>query len=472
VKDIVHDPDVRHSDASVRHSDASVRHSDVRHSDATLGRGLAAARRTDAITRIGFAAPVAAPAAVLAAFPAAPVVAWSSRERVIVGIGVARELRASGDGRWDELVAGARATELGPEIGEVRGAQRWLGGAAFAPGAADRAPWRGFGDAWFALPRWTYSHDGMRGELVLAIDARDATSGSRWRDELAAVQRALAEPFAPRPQLPTLAVVRDRTTAWHDGVCAITDAIARGECTKIVAARTVSVELSGPARPADLFSELDVRHPDCVRVLVRPPDGGTLVAATPERLVRLDGRAVTCDALAGSRRRDEAASDAEALLASGKDRREHAIVVDAIVSVLRELGADVDAADVPNVRALRHVLHLHTPISATLPRARHVLELAARLHPTPAVGGTPTRFASEWIAAHEPARGWYAAPIGWFDRDGNGELAVALRCGVLAGSRAQLWAGAGIVAGSDPERELAETELKLRPMLGALGSEQ
>ncbi len=124
----------------------------------------------------------------------------------------------------------------------------------------------------------------------------------------------------------------------------------------------------------------------------------------------------------------------------------------------------------PVVRALRHVVHLHTPITGTLRHPVHVLELAARLHPTPAVGGTPTRAALDWIAAHETTpRGWYAAPVGWFDGDGDGELAVALRCGVLAGNRAHLWAGAGIVAGSDPDRELAETELKLRAMLGALG---
>ena len=142
----------------------------------------------------------------------------------------------------------------------------------------------------------------------------------------------------------------------------------------------------------------------------------------------------------------------------------------AIADALAAAGAEVVIPDEPGVRALRHVLHLHTPIRATLREPRHLLELAARLHPTPAVGGTPTAEAVRWIAAHEPApRGWYAAPVGWFDLDGNGELAVAIRSGVVAGDRAHLWAGAGIVAGSDPDRELAETDVKLRAMLGALG---
>jgi isochorismate synthase EntC len=143
--------------------------------------------------------------------------------------------------------------------------------------------------------------------------------------------------------------------------------------------------------------------------------------------------------------------------------------VDAIRAALAGC-ADVDAPAEPDVRILRHVVHLHTPFRARLREPCHVLELAARLHPTPAVGGTPRQVAIDWIRSREPvARGWYAAPVGWFDLDGNGELAVAIRSGVLAGNRAHLWAGAGIVAGSDPERELAETELKLRAMLGALG---
>jgi isochorismate synthase len=267
-------------------------------------------------------------------------------------------------------------------------------------------------------------------------------------------------------------------------VVAISDAIARGACSKIVAARTCTVALAGAVRPADLLAALDHRHAECARVLIQPPGAGALVAATPERLIRRDGDLVWCDALAGTRSiaaagddpghahgaRDRlvAAASAE-LLASQKDRREHDLVVQAIRAALADC-AEVDAPAVPDVRVLRHIVHLHTPFRARLREPRHVLELAARLHPTPAVGGTPRELAIDWIQSREPAaRGWYAAPVGWFDLAGNGELAVALRSGVLTGNRAHLWAGAGIVAGSDPDRELAETELKLRAMLGALG---
>lgn len=467
---------------------------------AWLDAGLAVAARSEGLTFIALPTPIVNASAIVDEFRESPLVTWTSHDLTLVGVGVARELRGSGRTRWAEVIAGAHAIatnvddvdneprdtmptieseasraviagELAPisALGFAR--PRFIGGAAFAPGAADRAPWTGFGDAWFVLPRWTYVHDGARAFLVLALDARAAANEAQWRDELAIHRAAFATTFVVRAQ-PTMVELAPADPAqWRGQVTEITDAIARGECSKIVAARTCSVALAGNVRAAELLAALDDRHADCVRVMIKPPGAGALVAATPERLVRRDGDVVLCDALAGSiARNDDPARATELLLASAKDRREHDLVVDAIRAALEDAGADVEAPAEPTARALRHVIHLHTPFRAVLRQPRHVLELAARLHPTPAVGGTPTTVATEWIKTKEPvARGWYAAPVGWFDLDGNGELAVALRSGVIAGNRAHLWAGAGIVAGSDPERELAETEVKLRAMLGALG---
>jgi isochorismate synthase len=439
--------------------------------DATLDAGLATARRAHGYSVIAIPAAVTAAPALVAAARSAALVAWSSPALTLVGIGVACELRGAGAERWREVVRDAGKLVIATRSGDdghddPLARPRLLGGVAFAPGAADAAPWTGFGDAWFMLPRWTYVNDGTRALLLLAVDARDAQQASRWHAELAGLRTAIATEHVTRPQPALVALDPGDRDAWRAQVRAVTDAITRGECAKIVAARSALVTLAGEARPADMLAELDARHPETVRVLVRPPNAGTLIAATPERLVRRDGATVACDALAGSARGDEGAA---ALMASGKDRREHELVVSMIASSLRELGGAVAMPTEPGVRTLRHVLHLHTPIEATLHEPRHLLEIAAALHPTPAVGGTPTRTATDWIAQHEPARGWYASPVGWFDLDGNGELAVAIRSGVIAGERAQLWAGAGIVAGSDPDRELAETDLKLRAMLGALG---
>lgn len=422
-----------------------------------------------------FSAPRVPVAAIAAAFPAEPLVTWTSSELAIAGIGIAREVRGQGAQRWRQVIEGARmaaphvvidgAAASLDALGFAR--PRWLGGAAFAPGAADRAPWQGFGDAWFVLPRWTYVASGDRAMFVLAADAADLADPARWQAELARLRACTAVPAHAQAALVELQPAA--ATAWAAQVTDITNAIARGEYSKIVAARTLGVALAGTIDAAALLAALDDRHADCVRVLVRPPNAGTLVAATPERLVRRTGATVECDALAGTIGATLEGAR-EKLLASTKDRREHDLVVDAIRSALEDAGAIVEAPATPDVRALRHVLHLHTPFHATLREPRHVLELVARLHPTPAVGGTPTTAAMDWIASHEPvARGWYSAPIGWFDLDGNGELVVAIRSGVLVDNRAHLWAGAGIVAGSDPDRELAETDAKFRAMLGALG---
>jgi isochorismate synthase len=439
---------------------------------AGLDGGLAAARHGRGITFVALPAQIAPVAALVAAWREDSLVVWSSSQLVVAGLGAACQLRGAS---LDEIAVAARELAVGHVHGELPAfaRPRLLGGAAFAPGGAAAPPWTGFGDAWFVLPRWTYVHDGTRAFLVLAVDARDARHVQRWHHELALVQEALAAGFAPHAQPAVAEIDPGDRTAWRAQVQAITSAIAAGECEKIVAARATTVKFGGELRVADVLAELEARHEDCVRVIVRPPGAATLIAATPERLVKVAGATIACDALAGSHARGDHADPADPaaeLLASAKDRREHALVVSAITETLAALGADVAAPDVPCVRTLRHVLHLHTPITAMLRTPRHVLEVAARLHPTPAVGGTPRRIATDWIASHEAARGWYAAPVGWCDLEGNGELAVAIRSGVIDGARAHLWAGAGIVAGSDPDRELAETDLKLRAMLGALGA--
>jgi isochorismate synthase len=461
-----------------------------------IDAGLAIAARAHGFTFIAVPAPVVGAPALLDAYPTAasePRVAWTAGELSLVGFGAASELRASGEGRWADLaraaqrvaIAGAVIDGAPTAVGALAGAQpRWIGGAAFAPGAADRAPWTGFGDAWFVLPRWTYVREGDRARLVLAVDARDAVFAARWRDELTRLHAALVTAsagLAARPQPALVELQRASADEWRQQIIAITDAIAAGTCSKIVAARTAVIALAGAVRAPDLLAALDHRHAECVRVAIQPAHAGALVAATPERLVRRDGDLVLVDALAGTRSIGAAGGDdastheqsigeaSAALLASQKDLREHALVVDAIRAAL-EGDAEVAAPSEPAARVHRHLVHLYTPFRARLRTPRHVLELAARLHPTPAMGGTPRETAIDWIRSREPAqRGWYSAPVGWFDLDGNGEFAVAIRAGVVAGNRAHLWAGAGIVAGSDPDRELAETEVKFRVMLGALG---
>ncbi len=443
---------------------------------AALERGLDEAVRlpADAIARIAIPA-AAVPAAGLWRLPGDAVL-WEARdvELGIAGVGVTAAASATGAARFDDVAATgdailARCVTIGDGP-----PPRLLGGLAFAPRSATAVgPWHGFGDAWFALPRWTYERRGGSAWLVLAIAPSEARDRARLHAEHAAAVAALSEPL-PAPRGRAEATTDLPRPRWAEAIEDIRSAIAHGRCRKVVAARTRRVELAAAVDPAAVLAELGRRHPECTRFGVRR-GSAAFIGASPERLIRRRGDVVDSEALAGSiaRPRGAAGDDAAlalALLDSAKDRGEHDLVVRAIEHALGPWCRELDVPATPAVRTLRHVLHLHTPVHGTLYAPRHVLALAAALHPTPAVGGTPTAAALAWIAAHEPAaRGWYAAPVGWFDASGDGELAVAIRSGLLDGATAILHAGAGIVRDSDPDAEWAETEVKLRALSGALG---
>ena len=157
------------------------------------------------------------------------------------------------------------------------------------------------------------------------------------------------------------------------------------------------------------------------------------------------------------------------MMASSKEREEHQLVVQAILKALEPFCDSLRSAPEPSVRELPNVLHMQTPIEGHLRDSTHILSLVQALHPTPAVGGVPTNEAIQWIVEHEAlARGWYSAPVGWTDAAGDGEFVVALRSGLLRDGKAWVYAGAGIMADSDPDAEYAETELKMQALLGAL----
>jgi menaquinone-specific isochorismate synthase len=235
----------------------------------------------------------------------------------------------------------------------------------------------------------------------------------------------------------------------------------------VVVAREVQLAFPAPLDPVATVVGLSEQAPECLRFLFRWGDT-TFLGATPERLLHKRGRQVETEALAGSiDSRDESAE--RRLQASAKDLEEHALVVSAITSALEPLCDRLQLPPRPGVRSLKHLLHLCTPIEARLNRDTHVLELLERLHPTPAVGGVPTRAALECIAHTESfVRGWYAGAIGWFDALGDGDFNVALRSGLMRSERAWLFAGAGLVRESQAALEYAETTWKLTTMLSSL----
>jgi isochorismate synthase len=196
--------------------------------------------------------------------------------------------------------------------------------------------------------------------------------------------------------------------------------------------------------------------------------GGVFLGASPETLVRLEGGEVYCDALAGTVW-GAGAIDGK-LLADVKNGREHRLVVQAIAEALRPVCFSLEVPDAPQIRHVGHLRHLWCSLRGRVKAGVSLLALLQRVHPTPAVGGYPRQAALAWLVRHHEQReGGYTGAIGWIDAAGDGEFTVALRCAHIQGSMAHLYAGAGIVAGSEPHLEMAETEAKLAGMLQALG---
>lgn len=260
--------------------------------------------------------------------------------------------------------------------------------------------------------------------------------------------------------------------AWLEAAAEAVRRVEAGALDKVVLARDYSVWSREPFDLRVLLARLRAGFPECFTFLV---DG--LVGASPELLVRTRGRRIESVPLAGSAARsDDPALDerlGKELLASEKDRREHDMAAASVGRVLGELCERLVRNPVPTLLRLANVQHLATRFQGHLmsgPGAPDVFDILAALHPTAAVGGSPTSDALDVIAELEGLdRGRYAGPVGWIDGEGNTEIAVALRCAEVAGSRARLFAGAGIVAGSRPEDELEETRLKLEAMLSVLG---
>ena len=216
------------------------------------------------------------------------------------------------------------------------------------------------------------------------------------------------------------------------------------------------------------------QHPDCYIFSFSGTDNAHFIGASPERLLSIhQGRLVT-DALAGSAPRGNTAvadhAVGQQLLKTAKEQREHQLVLDFIAQRLRAQGLQPRYSTPPGLLRLSHIQHLHTPICADLPDHVSPLTLVEALHPTPAVAGVPAATACDFIRQDESCdRGLYAAPLGWVDPQGNSEFIVGIRSALIQDNRARLYAGAGIVAGSDPARELAEIQLKLQALAEALG---
>ena len=398
----------------------------------------------------------------------------------LAGLGCARAIRAAGPRRftdagnaWRELAAAAE-TDL-PD-GPAGAGLVAVGGFAFAPDGGAARHWRGFAAGDLVVPEVALARRGDDVRLTLAALATPDDVAEQLVARLEA--RAAELRATPLPLLDPAPAGRFHVASiappehYEAAVARAVERIRAGAFEKIVLAREVAVHAPAPHDAAAVFGVLRAAFGSCFVFCVGRGDAA-FVAASPELLVRREGLRASTVALAGSSRRsaDPAVDDhlGEQLMRSDKDREEQLIVARRIARALRPHAVWVTAPDEPAIVKVANIQHLATPIRAQLTHPRGAVELAGLLHPTPAVGGEPHAVATPLIPALEGIdRGWYAGPVGWTDAAEDGEFCVALRCALLRGQEARLYAGVGVVRDSDPAAELAETEVKLEALLPVL----
>lgn len=418
--------------------------------------------------------PVAAQA-VLSAFDP-PRVQWHSPDGIeIVGVGAAAHLNADAPNRFQQVREQGAALLTGTDHnGPPITRPRFYGGVAFSDDHTPNPPWTGFDGATFLLPRVQVTNDGDSTWVTVSHVGSDPQPGTVSQRLDTVVDRIQELPEfesgGDRPGIDTLDGTPDRA-GWETQVETVVDSIDAGTVRKVVLARALRATLETDLDVPQVLARLRHRYADCYRFLIEPPDGTAFFGAPPERFLRMSGRTVETEALAGSvERGDTPAADAKLgaqLRESPKLQEEQSLVVEAIENQLAPVGS-VTVGD-QTVRRLSNIQHLQTPISASLDSDYHVLDVVELLHPTPAVGGVPPDTALETIRRTEPFdRGWYAAPVGWFDSNGDGEFAVAIRSAVGADRSVTLYAGNGIVADSDPREEWSELRAKYEPLLAEL----
>jgi menaquinone-specific isochorismate synthase len=397
---------------------------------------------------------------------------WCDREREfeLAGVGTADIISAEAECDYHELFA-----RLNAGIAAVHPNLHYYGGMRFDQRCAPAEKWRPFGAYRFVLPRFEVFTRGA--QTYLACNAIvDEESGDRME---AVLEQLEAMPFPgdaePTP-LPAILARIDRPDpmGWDGRVGETLDVIARGELEKAVLARETVFEFSSPIDPASLLRRIAEGAQHRYRFCFQPKPGIAFVGVSPERLYKRLDRFIETEALAGTRPRhpDPARDHAlgNALLASNKDLREHGCVVRHIEQALARCVHTVHAVPKPSVMRLCECQHLHSPIEAILQSGVTDAEILRVLHPTPAVGGSPVQSAVDWIGRKEGFdRGWYAGPVGWVGH-GAAEFAVGIRSALIHYDTLSVYAGAGIVDGSEPDEEWDELESKIGNFLVALST--
>lgn len=396
----------------------------------------------------------------------------------IVGLGHAEVLKSEqSEGRFNDI--SNRWAELCQALvkEEEDIAPTLFGGFSFDPKNARKSEWSRFPSAYFVLPSIQLMTKEGRSYIMINLvtssmyAAEDFEALRSMRDQL--IYKAQLNEFQPSEKPVVNALHEIEKERYREAVQNTTLKIQQGEAEKVVIARAVNLKFQEPVSSVAAIHHIANEQQESYHFGLQK-DGQLFFGATPERLIEISGGRAYSACVAGSIKRGKTAEEdremGEELLNDPKNREEHQYVVDMITTVFDAFCTDFSIAQEPKLMKIRDIQHLYTPVEAVVKDEKNIFEFVESLHPTPALGGVPTNKSMEIISEEEQMdRGYYAGPIGWTDTEGNGEFAVAIRSALLEEDQAYLYAGGGIVADSEVEKEYEETWIKFRPVLRALG---
>ena len=353
-----------------------------------------------------------------------------------------------------------------------------MGGFSFDHRSKNSDVWQGWDNSELVVPSVVYFSNGSTGAMLYSWLDPNTPAEHASKELLSRINTARIEPPKINPSSrddnPTPRLEEGRAH-WCERVFGARDAVQREQLDKVVLARSVRYDAPKGKKfdPIASLRRLRGNHPNAICYAIGNKDKGCFLGASPEALVRISGQTVKSEALAGTAPRGQGREEdhalGQALLQSRKDGHEHHVVVRGLREILEPECSELNVSPEPTLMRLSQVQHLETQLQGKLRQAGGVLNLVEKMHPSPALGGAPREPALDWLRREEHMdRGWYGGPIGWLTAAGDGVFAVAIRSGLIRGAQATAFAGAGIVAQSDPAKEWRETELKLRAFSSAL----
>ncbi|MCP8617786.1 isochorismate synthase [Salirhabdus salicampi] len=348
-----------------------------------------------------------------------------------------------------------------------------MGGFSFDSNQRLGETWKNFHGSKMVVPEFLLTNDEQSSyvtyNFMLTVDTSEHEMMDRYNELLFQLLQPYEIPSLPQQQAHWDMAPEE----WKGKVAKATKEIEHGDLAKVVLAREHKLQFTEELPVASVLANLHEQQKQSY-IFAFESGQDCFVGATPERLVRVEDGELLSTCLAGTAPRGNTVEEdkriGEQLLHDEKNIAEHKFVVDMIRQAVDTYCDYVHVPDYPILSRLQNLQHLYTPVKGKLKEEFTILDVVKKLHPTPAMGGVPREKALAFIREEELFhRGWYAAPIGWMDLNGDGEFAVAIRSALVSGNEASLFAGCGIVKDSDPQKEFEETEMKFKPMVHALG---